>query len=450
MNKKLSSTNINYILESFHQNKTSRKLAEELNCSKTAILNIWKKNNLNKERISDDKIQYVINNYTTNIEIISDAIGLCTPTIRKLLKENNLFESYNKKIEKRNIIIKNDFFNGLSIKELSIRYGLVESQIRKIVDLKMNFTYRERSIISQEQRDYVLDNYKNNSSSQLTKIMGLNRNTITKIWHDNELYGKDNRQYYCDFNYFANIDNHDKAYIIGLLASDGCLFKRSEHQGLWQITLQEGDRLILEKISLKIQSDKPILVGNRNIKNKNHKNTCTLSINSDKMYNNLCDVGLFDSKTYYIKSIDLKIPNKYWKDYFRGYFDGDGSINIHKPKSNINITPTCYNINIVGFIDNLQGMQELLSKNLIQSKIIIYKRKCIKEFGSLMFSNTLNKYLFLKWIYSDIADSSLFLNRKYFKSKDFLGLVETNSSNKYYNTDAVDFYNKTFINKKEE
>ena len=62
-----------------------------------------------------------------------------------------------------------------------------------------------------------------------------------------------NYKYKKNENLFKNIDNEFKAYILGFIASDGCLYNNSI-----TITIHKKDRDILEKIRNYISKDIPI------------------------------------------------------------------------------------------------------------------------------------------------------------------------------------------------
>lgn len=293
-----------------------------------------------------------------------------------------------------------------------------------------------RHILSNDEKNYIIENYYLATSTGLAKEIGCSRSAVLKVWMENNLSGKGmGRTYYCDFDYFENINTSNKAYILGLISSDGCLFKRDSHQGMWQLSLQERDINILQKISSEIKSDKPILT--RKVDNLKRFNVCSLSINSDKMYSDLINFGLTDNKSYTININKLKVPNKHMSSFLRGYFDGDGSIN---KQSRGYGTPNSFGIGISGFIHNLESIKFILSDYKIQSTIILDNRRN-NNFGYLSFKNTTEKYSFLRFIYEDVENyDSIYLDRKYLLYKEFKNIVENNVSNRSENKKAIDYY----------
>ena len=273
---------------------------------------------------------------------------------------------------------------------------------------------------SNEDYQYMINHYYDMSSSQISKHIGCSRQLVLKIWRENGLKGKPlSRRYYFNEHYFDIIDNQNKAYIIGFLASDGNLYKRKGHLGQIQITLKDNDIHILEQMKIETEyNNKPILHNDK-------KHSCTLTWNSDIMFNALIDIGLYPNKTTTINTSNINIPVKYEMDYIRGYFDGDGSIYKHLSNTCINMTECNYNIAISGYIHNLSSIQNILNKYNITSNIIKDKREYNgpNKFGQITIANIKSKYFFLKLIYNN---SNMFLKRKYEIAKEFIEKVETN------------------------
>lgn len=261
---------------------------------------------------------------------------------------------------------------------------------------------------------YMIDHYYDMTSSAIADKIGCSRQLVLKIWRKNGLSGKDNRQYYFNFSYFNQVDTSNKAYIIGLLASDGNLYKRDNHQGQIQILLHKNDEKLLKDIVKEIGGDKPLCY---------FKDYVTLTINSDKIYNDLLKIGLYDDKTYSINMNNINIPEEFKFDFIRGYFDGDGSIFKHLQTTCKNITPCCYNICISGYIHNLLSMQDFLLGKGISCQINVDKRKYhSSEFGSLRFGSNKDKELFITNIYKN---EGLKLERKYNLAMEYLNLLKS-------------------------
>ena len=128
-----------------------------------------------------------------------------------------------------------------------------------------------------------------------------------------------NRIYKVNDNYF-DIQNSNMAYILGFWAADGNVHSKENRLDL---ELSSEDEEILKQIRQEILCERPIKkyqCSNGYIKNK-------LFFWSKKIKETFIEYGIVPNKTY---SPDFKPPykldKKYWIDYIRGFFDGDGCI----------------------------------------------------------------------------------------------------------------------------
>ena len=111
--------------------------------------------------------------------------------------------------------------------------------------------------------------------------------------------------------------NSNLAYAVGLIASDGYLSSDGRHMELTSVDMDQ-----LENFSrcLGIKCK----IGKKISGYTNRKDCFRLQFGDVVFYNWLVGVGLETNKSKTLKM--LKIPDKYFFDFLRGYFDGDGSI----------------------------------------------------------------------------------------------------------------------------
>lgn len=253
------------------------------------------------------------------------------------------------------------------------------------------------------------------NSNEIGKIIGVSGTTILRTLEKNGIKRRELstalRTYPCNEHYFDVIDTEDKSYFFGLLFADGSL-----HNSLdtINISLQEGDKDILELMTTYIQPTKKLYYLDRS-KDKdsiNRKNQYKMEINSIHMGNLLNSYGLIPNKSL-IKQFPKVILNSnedIIKHFIRGYYDGNGGINV-KLEENKNLRRTtifisstyqmCDQIrmlfltycNVNGFIDKNHTYNEV--NNYILSVGKIYHVKLI-----------------LDWMYSN---STIYLTRKYDK-----------------------------------
>ena len=103
------------------------------------------------------------------------------------------------------------------------------------------------------------------------------------------------------------------AYVIGLLVTDGSLSKDGRH-----IDLTSNDREQLENFLSCLKSKNKI-----GFKHKVHGSALRVQLGDVNFYKFLGGIGLMPNKTKIIK--DVKVHLKYFFDFLRGHFDGDGT-----------------------------------------------------------------------------------------------------------------------------
>ncbi len=109
------------------------------------------------------------------------------------------------------------------------------------------------------------------------------------------------------------------AYVLGFFAADGYMVKNN--RGAHFIGFIITDRSVLEQIQKVIGSTHRIT---ERKKRNNHKTAYSLQIGSKEWFGDLSSLGFMQNKS---KKLSLpKIPKKYFGDFVRGYFDGDGCV----------------------------------------------------------------------------------------------------------------------------
>ena len=118
-------------------------------------------------------------------------------------------------------------------------------------------------------------------------------------------------------SYFHKIDTEQKAYWLGFILGDGCLW---HNRPSIEIGLNIKDELHIDKFAKAI--------GWRNKKQyKADRNAVTMIISSREMYNDLVNLGLTSRKSF--TATWPKIYKKYERHMLRGLFDADGTITNH-------------------------------------------------------------------------------------------------------------------------
>ncbi len=115
----------------------------------------------------------------------------------------------------------------------------------------------------------------------------------------------------------------EMAYVLGFFAADGYITVNKRGGQFWSI--QITDKILLEDIKRVIEAEHKIGV---RMRSGNESTVYRLQIGSIEMCENLRSLGFYERKT---KSLAVpNVPKKYFADFVRGYFDGDGNVWIGK------------------------------------------------------------------------------------------------------------------------
>ena len=163
---------------------------------------------------------------------------------------------------------------------------------------------------------------------QYLKFSSNNDGQLSCIYcHNNRYMGRNNpncKYKNIDDNMFDNIDSNEKAYLLGWIASDGCIRKSG-----FQISIRDYDKDVLEKIN------KVLFLNELPISKK--KNMVNFTVNSETIAKKLTEIfkikELIEENESYKKSYIIKFPDideKYLYYFVRGVFEGDGHFRYTK------------------------------------------------------------------------------------------------------------------------
>ena len=189
-----------------------------------------------------------------------------------------------------------------------------------------------KRIFNDEQLQFIKENYSKMSYAEIGEELGFTERQIRgKV---NGLGLTKIRKF--DKYYFYTIDSPEKAYWLGFIYADGWVINNSESSNYEaSIELQSGDSYILERFVSAIG-------GTHEIKFAHKKNevfgksfetdTATVRIYSKQIVSDLVRHGVVERKTY---SSIFPVVNKYFKDFLRGYYDGNGCLYINHHHSDV-------------------------------------------------------------------------------------------------------------------
>jgi len=189
------------------------------------------------------------------------------------------------------------------------------------------------------------------------------------------------------------------AYILGFIYADGNIIYTKRNT--WFLSIQITDKEILEIIKREMNSSHTI---SERKSAENHKPLYRLQIGSKNICEDLIRIGLTERKS---KTMVLPtIPNKYFSDFLRGYFDGDGGIWIGlKNKKQNTKTFIISTFFTSGSKDFLISLKKKLAKNGLVGGSLVKKER-----GFDLKYSVKDSLILYKIMYN--SKYSLFLNRK--------------------------------------
>lgn len=246
----------------------------------------------------------------------------------------------------------------------------------------------------------IINDYLNNSNMSYKEISNkyhIHERSIFKILKKNNIPTRSEIE---SSNIYINIKKNLELYyyLFGLISADGYLFEKKKSI---EISLYANDYELLKLLSILIYGKDNTLM---DIFNKGSSRIRFFIYNS-YFYNDLKTFGLTQNKSSSL-NIDLnQIPKEYFKDFLRGYIDGDGSF-IKKYKNSIYVW-------ICGNKDTMYKLQEYINKyyNITPNVYLVDKSKNVSfDFYRMAIQRTEDAIKLIKILYNN---SNIYLKRKF-------------------------------------
>ena len=211
--------------------------------------------------------------------------------------------------------------------------------------------------------------------------------------------------------------NHDLAYAIGLICTDGCLSKDGRH-----IIFTSVDKDLIEIFKKCLNKTNSISL---NPKSSLSKQICyKVQIGDIQLYQWLLKIGLYPNKSLTLGRININ--PRFFRDFLRGHLDGDGSIIKYEDKYLQHLNPKyVYKRLFVYFksasLKHIYWLKATITKlTRLKGSISSYKSKIgasTNPLYTLKFS-TKEATKLLNWIY--YSPGIPCLRRKLIKAKPYL------------------------------
>ena len=296
---------------------------------------------------------------------------------------------------------------GKSIRSIAIKYNVSKNSVSNLIQENMNLRPRNEISLYKNQ---IIELYINgNTPYRISKVLNLNYSGIKNLLVKEKLI-KTNRRYEHLSNYFIkdyelglsaesialkynvsaqtvinylNYDgiktrsykianrklkindyyfdslNSEKAYTLGKVFALGTVQEVHKSKYLLFAVKTNNKHLVKDVISYFVENIEEV-----NFYDNTKSNISTLKISSEKIYLKL--------KKYGIQG-NIEIPSKFIKDFYKGYFE----INLSVNSKAIRIKTTVYTDYIINFLEE----KMYISSDEIQENksILIEKKECIKR-----------------------------------------------------------------------
>jgi hypothetical protein len=268
-------------------------------------------------------------------------------------------------------------------------------------------------------KDGVLDYYKEcKSAKQTASFFGYKYGTFYSLLKregidttlDRNAQRKRRTSTTINEDYFQELNTRNKAYIFGIILSDGHLLKNRK-----QLRIKLTDIDLLEEIKKELNYNKPLLLNHK--EKITHKEAKTLIICNTKIYDDLLSLGMLQNKTFTLKF--PSIPNHLMPDFIRGFFDGNGSAYFKKVGKLL-----FPNLSICSTVDFLIELQVMLTRYGVNSHLY-HDINVDERITTLMIRDIQSGINFFNLLYSDTS-GKIFLDRKFQK---FISFFESRKLN---------------------
>lgn len=243
--------------------------------------------------------------------------------------------------------------------------------------------------LSNEEKEYIIRIYyehKNLTYKDLMKYLKVSQRVLSSVMKEYNINSRLKNRYIINSNYFDDINTDEQAYILGFIYADGYVGDEKHNN----IVITSKDKDIIEKISKAINYTGDIRITKPG-GYENSKEGYSLNFSDKQIASVLRNkYNLQPNKSLILNELP-NIKDELFGAFLRGYFDGDGSIGIHKNKSYKNgklyeYNQLCFTLIATElFINNLIKKLNIKNYSISNSKTLEMKYLKIKSKKELFY-----------------------------------------------------------------
>ena len=228
-----------------------------------------------------------------------------------------------------------------------------------------------------QQKKQVIDVF--NSGMECRNIpnyMGVSNRSVARVLSEASVNTKRKNRYTLDESYFDVINSTKKAYLLGLMAADGCVTKTN------YIAFESIDRELTALLSDEIQYSGEMRIIQPGVYKPHYR----INFSSPRLASALSRYGVVTGR---ISTGNYYFPKKleYLAAYLLGYFDGDGCAYVNKGRSGGLVC-------IVGAWEFTYELARILNMGSVQEHQLkkvyywrIFSREHIQAFYNFVYTN---------------------------------------------------------------
>lgn len=174
-----------------------------------------------------------------------------------------------------------------------------------------------------QQKQHIVEAFNNGMECRnIPTYVGVSGRAVARVLSEASINTKRRNRYTLNENYFDVIDSPKKAYLLGLMAADGCVTKYN------YIAFESIDKELTELLIDELQYSGEMRI----IKPGVYKHHYRINFSSQSLASALIQYGVVTERMstgiyYFPKQLE------YLSAYILGYFDGDGCAYVNKGRS---------------------------------------------------------------------------------------------------------------------